>query len=191
MRSVILRCAPKLALLFGVLITLIRATPYDNSALRAFLAPPSDCAAPCWYGIRPGQTTIRQAVALIQRHPWINQAPKLIWFSSPAVSSFSWPWNGQEPAFIDRKRPGGMITRRNVVQIVRIPTTIMMGDLWLARPETAAPAGRCGDYVLDFYDLGFRIQTEILCPFRPSSFWRMPIMLYYLDTGDENTNRQG
>lgn len=52
-------------LLFTLCIALIRVQPYDDSELRAFLTPPEGCPAPCFMGIRPGVTTMEEAVAIL------------------------------------------------------------------------------------------------------------------------------
>lgn len=54
-------------LLFTVCIALIRAQPYDDSELRAFLTPPEGCPAPCFMGIRPGVTTMEEAIAVLEQ----------------------------------------------------------------------------------------------------------------------------
>ena len=52
-----------LGLLFAA-AAVIRAQPYDDSELRAFLTPPEGCPAPCFMGIRPGVTTREEALTI-------------------------------------------------------------------------------------------------------------------------------
>jgi hypothetical protein len=74
---VLIRFHLKFALVITTLCTLtlaaIRAQPYDDSELRAFLLPPEGCAAPCFMGIRPGVTTGDEAIAILERTGWIAQ----------------------------------------------------------------------------------------------------------------------
>ncbi len=52
--------------LFLLPVLLIRAQPYDDGGLRAFLTPPEDCPAPCFMGIRPGVTTTEEALEILK-----------------------------------------------------------------------------------------------------------------------------
>jgi hypothetical protein len=61
-----------LTLLFAACIGIIRAQPYDNSDLSAFLTPPEGCPMPCFMGIRPGVTTVEEAIAILEAHEWID-----------------------------------------------------------------------------------------------------------------------
>jgi len=54
-----------ITLAFSTLIFLIRAQTYDDVELRTFLTPPEGCSAPCFMGIRPGETTVGEAIALL------------------------------------------------------------------------------------------------------------------------------
>jgi hypothetical protein len=58
-----------LMVLFTLSIVLIRAQPYDASAVRALLLPTENCHAPCFMGMRPGETTLDQTVAFFRRRP--------------------------------------------------------------------------------------------------------------------------
>ncbi len=75
MRRPIIRSLCRAALLLSVVfllpVLLIRAQPYDDSDLRAFLTPPEDCPAPCFMDIRPGMTTAEEAVSILDAHPWV------------------------------------------------------------------------------------------------------------------------
>jgi hypothetical protein len=97
--KVIVVCSAMLT--FAVL--LIRAQPLDNHDLRAFMAAPDTCPAPCFMGIRPGVTTEAEALALLENHEWVRA------ISPPLTRSFvtiRWTWSGAQPAFIDPASPG-------------------------------------------------------------------------------------
>jgi hypothetical protein len=52
------------ALLVGLTVVSVRAQPSDTTR---FLAPPLDCADPCWQGIQPGITRITSAPNLLRQ----------------------------------------------------------------------------------------------------------------------------
>jgi hypothetical protein len=54
-----------LTLLLSVSIAVIRAHPYDDIAMRAFLVPSLECPMPCFLGIRPGATTVEEAHSIL------------------------------------------------------------------------------------------------------------------------------
>lgn len=62
------RVATRLTLLLLMPILLIRARPYDSSMLRAALMP-AGCAPPCFMGLRPGETTLKEAIRFFERLP--------------------------------------------------------------------------------------------------------------------------
>lgn len=68
----------KLTLLLSVLcltpVLLIRAQPYDDGGLRAFLTPPEGCPAPCFMGIRPGGTSPEDALMLLRASGFVDAA---------------------------------------------------------------------------------------------------------------------
>lgn len=66
----ILRLAVVLALIGWLSIALIRAQPYDAGPARALLLPPAGCSdLPCWQGMRPGVTTLDEAVRFFEQRP--------------------------------------------------------------------------------------------------------------------------
>lgn len=72
MTRLIFKMALMLAVLFGVAVMLIRAQPHDDRELREFLTPPDGCEAPCFMGIRPGVTTVEEAIAILENHEWVE-----------------------------------------------------------------------------------------------------------------------
>jgi len=65
---------PAIALLMltcSLPIAIIRAQPYDDSDLRAFLTPTAGCPRLCLMGIHPGETTAAEAMAVLARHDWV------------------------------------------------------------------------------------------------------------------------
>ncbi|MBZ0302496.1 MAG: hypothetical protein K8J31_22310 [Anaerolineae bacterium] len=62
----LVRLAVALTLLFTLAIGLIRAQPYDRHIARQWLLPAQGCAAPCFLGMRPGETTFDEAAAFFK-----------------------------------------------------------------------------------------------------------------------------
>lgn len=104
--------------IFTLGLLMLRLLPYSDSDLRPLFVP-DDCAQPCFMGIRPGETTIAEAVALLESHAWvgeISQQPDLI----------MWAWNGSQPGDLFGYNAAlvGTITGTDVVERVGIRTSI-------------------------------------------------------------------
>jgi hypothetical protein len=125
-----------LTLIFAALVGLIRAQPYDDSELRAFLTPPDGCPMPCWQGIRPGITTFEEVRAIIENHPWITNIEYVGSVNeSPQSAQIFWDWNGSQPVFASTS--GGIVAiENNIVDAITLITLIPLGDVWLSFPET-------------------------------------------------------
>lgn len=86
---ILLRLIGSLLLAFSLLILMIRAQPYDDSALRAFLAP-ADCAKPCLAGIRPGYTQRESVPPLLESHGPITDVQHSQYITT-------WRWQAPQP----------------------------------------------------------------------------------------------
>ncbi|MBZ0299691.1 MAG: hypothetical protein K8J31_08130, partial [Anaerolineae bacterium] len=51
----------------------IRAQPFEDRAVQALVQP--DCPPPCFMGIRPGVTTMREAVSMLPANAWVANGP--------------------------------------------------------------------------------------------------------------------
>lgn len=93
-----------LTVLFLVPMFAIRAQPAGHDDLAVLLAPPDGCEIPCFLGIRPGKSTVSEALAVLRNHEWISQ-PRM---SAPGngFSVISWQWSGLQPALINDDYPG-------------------------------------------------------------------------------------
>src|SRR5262245_29374883 len=90
-----------LTVLFAACIGVIRAQPYDDADLRAFLTPGDDCRMPCFLGIRPGVTTLEEAAGILQAHEWVGDITIENYPHGDMPWGFvRWNWNGQQPAFL-------------------------------------------------------------------------------------------
>jgi hypothetical protein len=123
------KIAAILTLLFTVCIGLIRAQPYDDSQLRAFLTPPEGCPMPCFMGIRPGVTSFDDAKAIIERHAWTGNEVVV-----HRLDTLLWNWSGLQPQWIEGQYRRGSLGRNintNLVGGILIGTHIRFGDMWL------------------------------------------------------------
>lgn len=141
MFKLLLRPAILLTLICVVPIALIRAQPYDDSELRAFLTPPDGCPMPCFMGIRPGVTTVDEAIAILEGHEWVASVGedyvKLMQEISedelpPLLTTIDWEWNGAQPVWVDSTRNARFFDADREVSIVVINTLIPLGDVLLA-----------------------------------------------------------
>jgi hypothetical protein len=144
-----------LALLLSLPIFAIRAQPYDDSELRAFLMPPEGCPAPCFMGIRPGLTTTQAATAILGAQPLLANtiAPN--------------PPNGIR---FRANRPQGLVedtvfsylrVESNMIQWLRVQTNISLGDVWAAygQPDWGSRVYTMGSSYI-YYAIGYN-QADI------------------------------
>lgn len=82
-------------LLFVATISLIRAQPYDDAEMREFLLPPEGCDVPCWQGIRPGVTTVDEALGILNSLEWFGE----IHDKSLGENVIYAYWNEPRPSF--------------------------------------------------------------------------------------------
>ncbi|MCC6895448.1 MAG: hypothetical protein IT321_21680 [Anaerolineae bacterium] len=96
----------RLALLPFILITAVilavRVQPYDaqtRSELDQQLFS-SDCAAPCFLGIRPFKTTVNEAIDLLDKSGWVNDIVKVKKCCEPFFYDII--WSPEAPSWLDR-----------------------------------------------------------------------------------------
>lgn len=126
-----------LATIMSVWVGLLRARPYDapfsdeyQAQIRAFLHPdscdpPTRTRTPCFLGLRPGETTLDEALDILDHHAWVAGLD-----AYGDDSQFIY-WSGAQPDFIDASEPGMVVIENGIVNKLRIPTRIRFGDLWL------------------------------------------------------------
>lgn len=184
------------ALLIGAFIVLIAATRppiQPNTTLREALFP-HNCAAPCFIGVRPGQTSLADAAAILRAHPWVKD----VRIEGDVNRTFlRWSWTGEPSAALNTESVGlrpFMSASRDVIQLIYLPTHIPYGDVWnwLGAPERAgialtgrqssySPDGswRFVDHAATYFDGRIEAATLTACPFDVESFWRSPVIFLY------------
>jgi hypothetical protein len=118
-------------------VGLLHARPYDapfsdeyQAEIRAFLHPdscnpPTRTRTPCLLNLRPGETTLEEALTILNHHAWVAGLE-----AYGDDSQFIY-WSGAQPDFIDASEPGMVVIENGIVNKLRIPTQIRFGDLWL------------------------------------------------------------
>ncbi|NDJ59994.1 MAG: hypothetical protein GYB67_02650 [Chloroflexi bacterium] len=134
LRLMLRRVLPAALMLAALLIAAVRLIPVRGDTapdIRAILAPPDACAAPCWQGIQPGETSIDEAVALLAAHPWVAAIAPLPPGVAGTAHQYRLVWSGAQPAYIDGGRPGHIYGSDQGIEGVILWTTLRFGDLWM------------------------------------------------------------
>ncbi len=121
-----------LALITAVLLV-IRSQPYDDHELREILLP-TDCPAPCFMGIRPGVTTVDEAVKLLEASGWVEG----IDYQFSEFGLIIWDWNNQSPYQWTKEQSAGIGITDDYVDSVVLNTAFYLGEirLILGTPDT-------------------------------------------------------
>ena len=173
-----------LTLLFGAAIGSIRAQPDDaayRQAVRDFLLPPLDCPSPCWQGIRPGITTLNEALELLDSRGWTGT---INFHRGMAMDTglLLMEWSGQQPAFIDPEQPALFWIEANIVERMAVRMNIPYADAWrsLSMPERGAVSiGSTSPPIFNHYagyhdtaaGVDFVLYSAENCPFNPQRLW--------------------
>jgi hypothetical protein len=175
-----------LMLLFAGAIAVIRAQPYDDNTIRSILLP-ADCSAPCFMGIRPGTTQIRETYALLEKNPWVGGISSHI-DSGCCTIALNWRWNGKQPASLENGNntiyftydpDTGIQTVQNIAIHTRIAagyTILVLGAWPLA--DSGALRGLDHAYVEVFYrQHAVYMTTTLPCPLTRWRLWEAPMTL--------------
>lgn len=178
------------ALTFGIALCaafgVVAARAVGGDPARAFYTEIASCVGVggvCTLGLVPQATTMRDLDGFIRDHPWIADAR----FSrGMEIDSgyLEWTWSGAQPAAYDSDKQGGLWLQGGVVQNVMLPTTLQLGDVWLAFPP-AGDTQMFGASVMPlrlYYQLAYAggalmVEVEIACPITPARLWRAPVKL--------------
>jgi hypothetical protein len=117
-------------MLFTLSIALIRAQPYDDRELRAFLIPSSDCISPCWQGIRPGETNVFGVIERLKANQWVSSVHYEN-YSTFSNGYIRWNWSVLRPSMISSSGSTNLWFDNNITQNFYIETQLHFGDIWL------------------------------------------------------------
>lgn len=153
---------------FALVIGVIGSRPYDSRDLRALLLSAS-CSQPCWQQIRPGVTTVNEALVLLNADLWVSRVEQ-------NGSEIHWFWSGRQPALINASAPGVLLTSNERVLLVRVQLNAAFGDLQLAfgqpRWTSAGKFSRAVRVQFTYPDNYWTLSMVLECPMGPDAFWR-------------------
>ena len=126
-------------------MNLARVEHYFAEVLSAMETPtrelllPDGCPAPCFMGIRPGITTMDEAVAILEASHWVGQIEKE---SGGFGDTINWTWNNRVPRWIIPTSSGQLRPTQNpekpLVDTITIYSFLQLGEVYalLGRPDT-------------------------------------------------------
>lgn len=104
--------------------------PYDERRPRAFLMP-VNCSAPCILGLRPGVTSMTDAITMLRQHKWVEQVTVMPNETKP--HQVFWTWNESAPDFLQRGNDfsDGSLSASggSTVSSIGFDSTLTMGDI--------------------------------------------------------------
>jgi hypothetical protein len=166
-----------LALLFVVALAATHARPLAPGMTDLF-APSPGCSSGdlCFMGIRPGATTIPQAISLLDASAWVGELDTHI------ATQVSWTWSGAQPAFIDGSTPGYVLTRSyGAVSVIRFKTRYSYADVWLelGTPPTGYALRQADGFLHGVYypEHSLLAINFTHCPARLIDFWTLPVVI--------------
>jgi len=124
-------------LIFTAVLLLIRAQPYDDHNLRQLLLS-DGCPAPCFMGIRPGVTTVKEAITRLEASGWVTdlQVTKAESITDgESYISVRWNWNTHSSSVIETAFPAYIFSYeqdiRSAVDEIRVPMKLKSGHIQL------------------------------------------------------------
>lgn len=127
-------------------VLIIRAQPYDDTNLRALL----NCPTPCFLGIRPGVTTVRDAITLLEAQPSLANT---VGMNPPYGIRF----RANHPNSLIADSVFSYLEREsNTIQWLRIHTNLSLGEVWAAygQPDWGARTYTLGSSLI-YYAIGY------------------------------------
>lgn len=173
--------------LFALPLLLIHSQPYNDHDLRALLMP-EGCKMPCFMGIRPGMTTMDEAVKVLNTSDWTSNL-ETISDEKGQLNSLTWNWTDAAPTIFDHKitaeieanYPG--MQSIPIVENIQLDITVHVGELYLLWGEPDAtdsgPPGFTNENVAFvsalYLSKGLYIGTIVHCPVTEERFWNTPM----------------
>ncbi len=204
MFRLLLRVALLLPILTGALIVLMHGQAYDDARIMGFFDRQTCTPMPCWQGIRPGETKINQALAILRRHPWVDKVSEVYpvpYAGNTTTILIYWTWSSAYPfaGSLNYSEQGIIITEKGWVRQIYLTSSIPFGDLWLA---LGGADGGAVEYQFDtqsvrmdntalFADEGVAATAMLTtdCSYTYPDLWRTPVYMWLktgsaLGTGD-------
>ncbi|MBN1964242.1 MAG: hypothetical protein JW910_06325 [Anaerolineae bacterium] len=174
----------------GVLIVAALPEPFDLAPVQeAFFPPVDECAPPCWAGIRPGVSTLDEALAVLAAHPWVGEiTPR------PEAGAILWTWRSGQLPLIDASADGELYYLADgTVETIILPTRVhwMAFHVLLGAPPTVqvarswqqtaqSPNGLIARTLYLIYPAqGARLEVSWSCPVALADFRQAAVRLIY------------
>jgi hypothetical protein len=126
------------------LIAVIQAQPYQDAELQSLLQPDVGCPAPCFMGVRAGDTRIDAAIRILSGNNWIGKFHIQDDPRSGQPQNVTWEWSEDRPPLIRLDAEGGLrVTLGDgynlpFVQSIVVPTSARVGSIIALLGEPAA-----------------------------------------------------
>ena len=136
-------------------------------------------------GIRPGVSTISEATAALDAHPWIADYRVNRTVALESGYMF-WTWSGAQPDAIDGNSEGLIWFEDRRVIWLQVTTRVPFGALWR---EYGPPSSASSWHVeltseqafhrahYQAYDL--LVEFDVLCPTHVQPYWSAPVRLRF------------
>jgi hypothetical protein len=146
-------------------------------------------------GIRPGVTTMREAVSMLPANAWVANGPdefpalvrNAIYFDAVVPRTIiSWRWSADLPPWINPAERGSLTVEDWNVLDVMVDTRLLMGDILLAfgQPDVAhfiTAGSRSGrwpfEYAAWYADQGMLVTAQGLCAAQRDFF--LPVRVFF------------
>lgn len=186
MATLALKFAAVLLILFAVMIGAIRAQPYEDENLRAFLQP-TGCAMPCLMGMQPGVSLRADAAAALSARGWISSNTLI----TTEMGHQAMYWHGAGDA-----DDLSLHFRRDRLEGIELHSSIPLGEIVLAlgKPDRLTVIGVPVDqyygsnfnvtlliHAAIYERLGLVAVSFLSCPPSPAELWNTPSLIRYGD----------
>lgn len=118
-----------LFVLFAIPLLLIRARAYEGQDMQALFAP-EDCPLPCFMGIRPGVTTVEDALTILEASGRVENV-QVDW----ELGFVNWDWKGVPPAGVNGAGLSYISFVQDTVSIISLSVLFQYGDFFMRTPE--------------------------------------------------------
>jgi len=137
---------------------------------------------PCFMGIRPGVTTVEEAVRILAAHEWVEDVT-MRFDATGLPSELLWMWSDRASVFVDEHNAGHLLLRNNMVFNVYVFTEIPAGSIRLLLSEPERTSIRLVAPPLSLrFDFGYPALSlvaagTIPCPVAFNQLWRANVDL--------------
>lgn len=135
------------------LLLLMRLPLRPDRRPEQFFGGEACAVMPCWQGIRPGVTTIAEAVRILKQHPWVDQVSDVNAGGAGSDAGLVyWSWSRRYPfaAHAEGSSQGIIIGRNHIVEQIYLTTDLPLGAFWL---HFGQPTGGTVDFISDLQPL--------------------------------------